>query len=169
MFSSGIFWGLFIIAFGLIMLIKHFFNFDLPVFRIMFGIFLILLGLSVLFSHPKSIIHTDDQSVVFGNKGMFYEDGQKEYSAVFSNADLDLTAIDKVVEHKIEINCIFSEMTVYLNKGTKVILKSDAVFGSVNTPEPEISLQASDSIEVIVPTVKIKASAVFGKINFIRK
>ena len=169
MFNSGIFWGIFIIAFGVVMIIKHLFSLDIPVVKIMFGVFLILLGFSVLFARPKFMIHSDDHTVVFSNKGLTFHENEDEYVSVFSNAELDMTSIDKVIDETIEINSVFSEMTVLLNKETKVNLRSDAVFGSVTKPDAEIVKEVPDSVETTIPTINIKATAVFGKITFVRK
>lgn len=45
---TGVFWGIFLILIGISVLIKIFFNIDFPVFRIIIGLLFIIIGINIL-------------------------------------------------------------------------------------------------------------------------
>ena len=47
--GAGIFWGAFLLLLGVALIVKVVFNVDFPVFKVLIGIFLVLLGLKVIF------------------------------------------------------------------------------------------------------------------------
>ena len=47
--GAGIFWGAFLLLLGIALIIKVVFQVEFPVFKVVVGIFLVLIGLKVLF------------------------------------------------------------------------------------------------------------------------
>jgi hypothetical protein len=173
MCNSGIFWGILVIVFGIGLLVKHIFNLDFPVFKVVLGLALVLIGIRIILSKSVCRPHHDnwsdkDNSVVFSNKQILFNEAENEYNVVFSSSVLDFTKIDTSTEHKIKLNCVFGDMKILVNPRTKVILESDVVFGNVSNPEEtQYSPEGiADSNQIVL---KLKTSAVFGTIKIIRK
>lgn len=164
-FNSGLFWGIIVIAFGAAILVKHIFNLDFPVIKVVFGVALILIGIKVLlFKGSQSSCESGDKSnVVFGERTMYYSVDNNEYNSIFSSSVLDLTKIETTNDKKIKVSCVFGNMKIIINQQTKLIIDSDVVFGSISNPDENT---ANDSNQVIL---KLKADAVFGNIKIVRQ
>jgi hypothetical protein len=164
-YNSGLFWGIIIIVLGAAILIKHIFNLDFPVIKIVFGVALILIGLKFLIfkSDYKGYQAGDKNNVVFGERTMYYSPDNSEYNAVFSSTILDLSKLDKSTDRKIKVSCVFGNMKIILNQQTKLIIDSDVVFGNISNPDENT---VSDSNQIVL---KMKADVVFGNIKIIRK
>jgi predicted membrane protein len=170
MFNSGVFWGILIVVIGVSLLVKHIFHLDFPIIKVVIGMALILIGIRFMFS--KSHKHTEftyqdskENSVVFGNKQMVFNEDQGEYNSVFSSAVLDFTKIDKSTDYKIKVNSVFGDLKILVNNRTKVVLESDVVFGNISNPNEFQNMDSLDSNQIVL---KLKASAVFGSIKIIR-
>ena len=164
-YSSGLFWGIIMIMFGAAILVKHLFNLDFPVFKMVFGVALILIGLRVLVfkDHHSKCNMGDNNNAVFGDRTMYYSTDNTEYNAVFSSSVLDLTKLEKSTDQKIKVSCVFGNMKIIINQQTKLIIDSDVVFGTISNPDEG---NMSDSNQIIL---KMKADAVFGSIKIVRQ
>jgi hypothetical protein len=165
-YSSGLFWGIIVIVLGAAILVKHIFNLDFPVIKVVFGVALILIGLRVLVfkdSHSLSCQAGDKNNVVFGERTMFYTAENTEYNAVFSSAVLDLTKVEASNDARIKVSCVFGNMKIIINQRTKLIIDSDVVFGSISNPDEKT---VADSNQIIL---KMKADAVFSNIRIVRQ
>lgn len=164
-YSSGLFWGVIIIVLGVAILVKHIFNLDFPVVKVVLGVALILFGLKVLvFKGSNPFCKPDDKNnVVFGERTMYYSVDNNEYNSVFSSTVLNITKLDSVQDNKIKVTCVFGNMKIIINKQTKLIIDSDVVFGSISNPNDS---QESDSNQIVL---KMKAEAVFGNIKIVRE
>jgi hypothetical protein len=165
-YNSGLFWGIIVIILGAAILIKHIFNLEFPVIKVVFGVALILLGLRVLVfkdSHNHCCPQGDQNNVVFGEKNMIYSADNNEYNAVFSSAVLDLTKLEASIDHRIKVSCVFGNIKIVINPQTKLIIDSDVVFGSISNPDEN---KVADSNQIIL---KMKADAVFGSIRIVRE
>lgn len=163
--NSGLFWGILIIVMGAAILVKHIFNMNFPVIKVVFGVALILIGLRLLVfkEHRMKCQTNDSNNVVFGERSMYYTVDNNEYNAVFSSTILDLTKIKASDDARIKVSCVFGDMKILINQQTKLIIDSDVVFGSISNPDENT---VADSNQI---SLKIKADAVFGSIRFIRQ
>jgi hypothetical protein len=164
-YNSGLFWGIIVIVLGAAILVKHIFNLDFPVIKVVFGVALILIGLRILvFKGPHSGCQAGDKNnVVFGERTMYYTVDNNEYNAVFSSTVLDLTKLEPSDNPKIKVSCVFGNMKIIINQHTKLILDSDVVFGNISNPDDN---SVADSNQIIL---KMKADAVFGNIKIVRQ
>ena len=164
-YSSGLFWGVIIIVLGVAILVKHIFNLDFPVVKVVLGVALILFGLKVLvFKGSNPVCKPDDKNnVVFGERTMYYSVDNNEYNSVFSSTVLNITKLDSAQDNKIKVTCVFGNMKIIINKQTKLIIDSDVVFGSISNPNDNTE---SDSNQIVL---KMKAEAVFGNIKIVRE
>jgi len=135
----GLFIGVLIILLGLGIIVNVIFGIHIPVFKVLFGLILIFIGLKIIlgpwFFPP--IRHGESGNAIFQERIYrgFIRDS-KEYNAVFGKAVIDLQDIElKEKVTRIKINAVFGSADVILNKATPVRIKADAVFGGVQLPE----------------------------------
>jgi hypothetical protein len=135
----GIFIGVLIILLGLGIIVNVIFHIHIPIFKILFGLVLIFIGLKIILGpwFPFPIRHREYGNAVFHERT--YRDfprDSKEYNAVFGKAVVDLRDVElKEKVTRIKINAVFGSAEVILNKATPVRIKADAVFGGVQLPE----------------------------------
>jgi len=168
--NQGVFWGVMIIFFGLILLVKQMFHLEFPVIKVFIGVFLVMLGIKLLFFRTFTFNNpSKGGDVVFGSKEMNFITDIKEYNTVFGSLELDMRDLKVSPQGQYEINAVFGETTVILNNNTKVNLRSDVVLGSVEGPKPIETFEFESVLDSTIVEVEIKASAVFGSISFKRK
>ena len=135
----GLFIGVLIILLGLGIIINVIFHIHIPIFKILFGLVLIFIGLKIIFgswiSFPSS--QGNSGNVIFQERTYRGLSGDcKEYNAVFGKAVVDLRGIelkDKIT--RIKISAVFGGAEVLLSEATPVRIKADAVFGGIHLPE----------------------------------
>lgn len=130
---SSIFWGIVIIFFGLSIIFKAVFNLDVPVFRIVFSIIIIYIGLSML-TGTSGIKNTKNKAV-FQEKKLEYQKNVSEYSVIFSKGDLDLTKIILTENKSIEYNVVFGSGELTINSKTPAKITASAAFGETKLPD----------------------------------
>jgi predicted membrane protein len=166
--------GVFFLLLGLSIILKAVFKIDLPVFRVLFALFLIYLGVRMLYGdygwHIKGEPFRDKHSAVFseGDFEWSAEDGHRNYSVVFGDGKLDLTGATGV--DPVEVNSVFGNMDVFLDPKKLTQIRANAVFGDVSMPDGQSvsfgSLQARSPDQPGEPKLKVHAHCVFGSVRF---
>jgi predicted membrane protein len=162
---TGTFWGVFLILIGITVLVRVFFNIDLPIIRIFFGVLIIAIGINILFGRSMTWKETD--TIMFG-EGEFKSSGNRgEYTVVFGRGITDLTDLKKDTNEKIEINTIFGENIVYLKKGIPISVKASSAFGQIDFPDGNNAVfgsynYTSPEFKKDKPYVRIEMNTVFG-------
>ncbi len=135
----GLFMGVLIILLGVGIIVNVIFHIHLPIFKILFGLFLIYIGLRIIFgswiSFP-SFLGNSGNAVFQERTYRGLPRDSKEYNAIFGKAVVDLRGIylkEKVTI--IKINAVFGGAEVLLSESTPVRIKADAVFGGVQLPD----------------------------------
>jgi hypothetical protein len=171
----GLLIGVLIIFFGLGIIIDVVFHVNIPVGKILFGLFLIYIGLKIILggSFPSPItVHGHPGDTLF-NERTFHgpSSDSKEYNAIFGKAMVDLRGIElKEKVTRIKVAVIFGGAEVILDKNIPVRIKAEAVFGGVKLPENvtggfgSASYQ-SQNFEEDINYLLIEASSVFGGIE----
>jgi len=161
---SGGFWGVVLILLGVTVLLKAFFNLDIPVFRILFGFLIIVFGLSVFLGRPVGFSGKGD--AVFSD--VTFEAGEDKYNTIFGKAVLDLKNI-KIGEtnKEIEVSTVFGETIVYLDPKIPTIVTANAAFGEVRLPggnEASFGKKThnNSSYKEGKPHLKLNVNVVFG-------
>jgi hypothetical protein len=135
----GLFIGVLIILLGLGIIVNVIFHIHIPIFKILFGLILIFIGLKMIFGSWISFPPYQGRSgnVIFHERTYRgFSGDSKEYNAVFGKAVVDLRDIElKEKVTRIKINAVFGSADVILNEATPVRIKADAVFGGVQLPE----------------------------------
>jgi len=170
----GLLIGVMIILFGLGIIINVVFHVNIPVLKILFGLFLIYIGLRIIFGNslPFSAHHWRSGDAVFGNRTYHSLPGDSnEYNAVFGKVMVDLRGIElKEKVTRVKVTAVFGGAEVILDKNMPVRIKADAVFGGVNLPENvaggfgSASYQ-SQNFDENKNYLLIEASSVFGGIE----
>jgi hypothetical protein len=135
----GLFIGVLIILLGLGIIVNVIFHIHIPIFKVLFGLILIFIGLKIIFGSWISFPSSQGKSgnVLFQERTYRGLAGDsKEYNAVFGKAVIDLRGIElKEKVMQIKINVVFGGAEVILSETTPVRIKADAVFGGVQLPE----------------------------------
>ena len=174
--GAGIFWGAFLLLLGIALIIKVVFQVDFPVFKVLVGIFLILLGIKVLFG--RFIIpshHFEPEETIFSERTYDDPESGKEYTVLFAKGVYDFTNVDlsKGSFHT-KISTIFGGTQIIVPRDVPVKITADAVFAGAELPDGNTavfgsSVYQSDSWTPDTASINIKAEVVFGGIQVIRR
>jgi predicted membrane protein len=167
-FSTAIFWGIVIALIGVSIIMKEVFEVSFPFFRILFGVFLLWLGVKVMFGIR---FKNTEHSIAFDNRTLKYDTEHNEYQVVFGNATFDFT--DVVISdetQKAGVKTIFGNGTVLVNSLTPVEFKMNTAFGQVQSPGNSAngfgnSAWVSPGCDLSKPHLVIEGNAVFGKLE----
>jgi predicted membrane protein len=131
----GIFWGVFFILLGLSVILKAVFHIDIPLIRILFALFLIYMGIRMLVGWKGCCPwnRAEKGTVMFGEAEIKHAPGEREHNVLFGKAIVDLT-----------------QLTV---KDQDIPVEVNAVFGAA-----EIRLNP------LVPT-RVNGSSAFGSVS----
>lgn len=171
--------GLFFILIGLEILLKLFFHISLPLFRILFALLFIYLGVCMLTGRRVFWgTHAGccgNKSEVFGSYNENYKDKETSggrVSIVFGEKNLDLTGLKiKGEKASFKLDCVFGDIKVTLDKGIPVRITGNSAFGLVELPGSNKVAFGENKYEspgftAGKPYIEINASAVFGHISF---
>ncbi|MBK7960069.1 MAG: hypothetical protein IPK04_01865 [Bdellovibrionales bacterium] len=161
---KSMFWGLFFIAIGVLFLVNYVFGIHLPVFRILFALFLIYLGVSFLFGSFgmkfSSGSHSTENKAIFSKSEFDFkvssgpgmespgggvkagenvaeevgEDDPRYFQTVFGNSKLDLSGRQDLKGQKLRLTTVFGHTRILVKKGTPLWVDSTTVFGSTRLP-----------------------------------
>ncbi|HBR28451.1 MAG TPA: hypothetical protein DD789_03315 [Firmicutes bacterium] len=166
---NGIFWGGFLIVLGLLAVFKAVFHLNISVFRIAVALFLIYIGLSMLFGGPH--FHVENNTVLFGDRELIVAE-QDEYNVVFSRGLVDFS--DLPTEHRnrsFEVNVVFGQGMIKINPAVPMIIKVSSVFAGAQLPDGNRVTMGdytyrtpsyADNNEAI----RVEANVVFGNLIF---
>jgi hypothetical protein len=160
------FWGIFLISSGLFLILKHYMNWNIPTGRVLIGLFLVSLGLSILIG---GVGIKDGNNVVFNEGRLSTISADKDYNIVFGQGILDLTDVPSdQLDKRIEVNTVFATSEIILPKDISVFIQADAAFASTEFPDgSQISFGdttwQSDSGKEGSADLTIKMSTVFGR------
>ena len=162
---SLVFWAVFCVLAGIVLLIRQFARTVFSPSKVIGGLFILLLGISLLLS-PSSGISTNDQVVFDQGSAVMISGG--EHSCVFGQSTVDLTSATSGSD--IEINCVFGQCDVKLPADVSVDVTANCAFGSVSGVD--IGSVSFGEAEYLYPgegePIKIEINTVFGQTTLIR-
>lgn len=174
--GAGIFWGAFFLLLGIALVIKVVFQIDFPVFKVLVGIFLILLGFKVLFGrfgiHDR---HFEPEETVFHEKVYDQPERGKEYTVLFGKGVYDFTGVDlENGTFHAKISTVFGGSQIIIPRDTPVRIKADAVFAGAELPDRNTAVfgttvYESDSWSIDTACIDIKVDVVFGGVQVIER
>jgi len=144
----------------------------IPVFNILFGAFLILLGLSMFTGkHVGDYLHISKPNLaIFKESNFSYNSSEKEYTTIFGNTTLDLTN-QKIVENKeVKIVTLFANSNLLLDKNSSFKIKATTLFGTSQLPSKHSEgfgevAETSSSFDENKPYFDIEIVSLFGNSN----
>ena len=95
--------GVFLIVIGVSFILDQFFNIDIPVLRVTFGLFVVYIGLNIVFKSFNVGVRKEvtDRKAIFGSSNFKYSQGdgaeghfKNKYDVVFGSGSLDLSDVD---------------------------------------------------------------------------
>ncbi|MBN2699705.1 MAG: hypothetical protein JXR52_12840 [Bacteroidales bacterium] len=174
--GAGLFWGVFILLLGIALIIKVIFNIDFPVIKILFGLFLIFLGLKLLFG--RSFLphgHIGPEETIFNERVYAHPENGKEYSVLFAKGVYDFTNVDlSEGDFNVKINTVFGGSVIKINREMPVRIEANAVFAGAELPDGNTAVfgaaqYVTDSWSRDTASLNVKADVIFGGLQVIRK
>jgi hypothetical protein len=169
----GLFIGVLVILLGLGIIVNVIFHIHIPIFKVLFGLILIFIGLKIIFGSTISFPSYQGKAgnVIFQERAYRgFPGDSKEYNAVFGKVVVDLRGIElKEKVTQIKVNAVFGGAEVILSDTTAVRIRADAVFGGVQLPENSAgafgtSFYQSKNFDENQNYLLIEGSSVFGGI-----
>lgn len=177
------FWAILLISVGTVLLLNAIFGIDLPIMRILFGVFLVYIGVSILFGafHLRigNKISSDTEAIFSKSEFVYHSSGggdnnhsksriNREFTTVFGEGVLDLLDVevaDKSIP--IKVNSVFGTTTIKIKRGLPFRVKSNVVFGSAELPERNYNALGqfqynSPAAGESGPALRIELNVVFG-------
>ena len=174
--GAGLFWGAFLLLLGIALIIKVVFNVDFPVFKVLVGIFLILMGIKVLFGRfliPSH--HFEPEETIFNERVYDNPEPGKEYTVLFARGVYDFTNVDlSKGSFYVKISTVFGGTQIIISRDMPVKIKADAVFAGAELPDGNTAvfgsaIYESDSWSPDTAALDIKVDVVFGGVQVIRR
>jgi predicted membrane protein len=170
--APGLFWGVLLVLIGLAAIFRV--VFDVNLFGVLFALFLIFVGVSLLVGKPW-IFHGRKgvRDTMFEDKAVFEQPrDNSEYNVIFGRSVYDFRNV-KFPDNepiRIKINTVFGNSVIRINKDTPVKIKSDAVFASTLMPDGNSvafgTIQyTTDTFGVALNQLFIDAPVVFGSVQ----
>lgn len=163
---SGAFWGLLLIVLGVSLVVKYVFNIDFPVFRVIFAVFLVFVGIKLLvggFGHQS---HTS----MFAESRFDFVENHKDYSCAFGKTTLDLRNSEITEDTDIKASCAFGEFIIKINPETNIEIISSSAFGNLSLPDHSSHSFGNGNYKTpgfnkSKPVLRIKADVAFGNME----
>lgn len=170
---GGLFWGLVLIIIGISLIVKVVFKVDFPIMKVLFAFFFIYLGVKILAGNfGVSKFKTGPNDVVFGESGFVHRQSVPgQQNVVFGKGVFDFRNLnDSVLPAQVQINTVFGNSEILINKATPVVIKVDAAFAGAFLPNQNSTVLGSSNyqspgLDVTKPYLTIKADAVFSSLR----
>ena len=162
---SGVFWGVVLIILGLSVIVNMVFHIHIPVFRILFALLIIYVGLKVLTGGGFHPFKPDKNTIMFGETTV-KELLLKEYNVIFGKGNFDLSKASPS-ETTAELNTIFGASEVMIPSAFPVKIVVDSVFAGAQLPDGGTvsfgsSTYKTPGYDESKPHLSLKASVIFG-------
>lgn len=174
--GAGLFWGAFLLLLGIALIIKVVFQIDFPVFKVVVGVFLVLLGLKVLFGRTLwKHGDFDPQDTIFSEKTYDMPERGKEYTVLFGKGVYDFTDVDlSNGPYRTKISTVFGGSQIIIPRDVPVRIKADAVFAGAELPGGQTavfgeSVYESEEWAPGVAGIEIEVDVVFGGVQVVRR
>ncbi len=172
-FFSGIVWGALLILFGISLILKYTLNIDIPVIRIFFALFLIYLGVKIIFGgfHKEQA----GPNVFFHCRNVQAAAKDGEYNVVFGKGVIDLTGVPfKGQDMTVAANTVFGSSTVKIKKDIPTLVRANAAFGNAKLPDGNTAavgtyLYKNKAYQEGKPCLTLNLNVVFGEFDLLEE
>lgn len=166
--STGAFWGVVIILFGLSILLKEVFHVHIPFVKILFGLLLVYWGVKMIAGgFMKS---GSGNAAVFGKSNMEYDERHDDYDIVFGSGTIDLFKMETPTEKKkIEVSVVFGNGVLIINDSIPMKIEMNSVFGTNILEDRRVNAlgtthNTTSAYKEGQPFIKLETNVVFGKL-----
>jgi hypothetical protein len=166
--STGAFWGVIIILFGISILLREVFHVHIPFFKIIIGLLFIYWGVRMI---AGGIWRRPGSTAIFGESGMQYDSRQDDYDIVFGSGTIDLFKMETPVHNrKVEVSVVFGSGTLIINDSIPMKIEMNSVFGSSVLQDRRINAfgKTYNTTSAYVegqPYVLLETNVVFGRLD----
>ena len=170
---TGVFWGVVLILIGLGVIINVVFGIRIPIFRTIFALFLIYLGIQMLTG--TSFWNKSKKAAVFEEKKIEVTTASDKYDVVFGKGEIDLSGIKlKDRNVRVDINTVFGGSVIKINPALPTKIMASSAFGGAHLPDGNVVAfgqytYKNDSFKDAKIYLLINASVIFGGIKFVVK
>jgi len=170
--APGLFWGVLLVLIGLAAIFRV--VFDVNLFGVLFALFLIFVGISLLVGKPWMFHRSrGDNHILFEERSVHAQPpDNSEYNVIFGKSVYDFRDITFPDNRpvKIKVNTVFGNTVIRVSRKTPVKVQSDAVFASASMPDGNSvafgSIQYNtDTFAVNLNHLFIEADVVFGAVE----
>jgi hypothetical protein len=165
---DAVFWGALLIVAGVLLIVRKYVPFNLPIGRIIVALVFVYLGVRIIVGGTAL---RNENTVVFGSRTTLAGDAaaSRDYNVIFGSGDIDFTSLPADGATR-EVNVIFGSGTLRLNPDTPVQVRMSSAFGSVRTPDGSTvsfgdRTWTSPAYREGSPALRVKAAAVFGSLS----
>lgn len=166
--STGVFWGVIIILFGLSIILREVFHVHIPFIKIIFGGVLIYLGVKMI---AGGIWRRPTNTTVFNEGNMHYDARHDDYDIVFGSGTIDLFKMETPTQNrKIEVSVVFGSGELIINDSIPMKIEMNAVFGASILHDKRInalgkSYNTTSAYVEGQPYILLETNVVFGKLE----
>jgi hypothetical protein len=161
-----LFWGTLLILIGLQLLVSAIFGIDLPILRLAFGVWIVYLGISLLYGIMPWRTYLYHWSTNSTHKT--HTKDSSSYSVVFGTQHLNFADLDFTVQTEKATNTVFGTTYVTLDPTIPTLINASATFGTVIFPDNSQVASGSESYNNYsnsdVPVLILNVNAVFGTV-----
>lgn len=166
--------GLFFLVLGVSLLVEKILGIDIPVFRSFFAVFLIYLGVKILFGGYGIKAHkvASSHQAIFSQSAFSHEQGNKnEYETVMGKSTLDLSKQDVTnMLEPIKVTTVMGDTKIILPKNSAYKITASSVLGNVSLPNDTKNalgnmLYESDLFRTNGKGLEIKIDVVMGNLK----
>lgn len=164
-----LFVGMVIVLAGASLILEAVFKIHIPLLRIAFGLFFIVLGARIVFGPWPHLAAGQPHAAVMSEQrfapGPAVGDRLK-YDVVFGRAEVDLTGLSPL-DHDVfvEVNAVFGDVLVMVDPTVALEVDSSAAFGMTRLPDRQTVAFGSAHYQGSAragPRLELKLNAVFG-------
>ena len=165
------YWGAIIILAGVLLIVRNVFKVDLPVMGIIFPIFIITIGISLLTGSRGEAKGWTGKHIIFSDQQFDTISGNERYSVVFGKGSYDLRSLrptDKDIN--VDISCAFGGVEILINPTIPMRIKVSSAFGGGQMPDGHTvafgeRVYKTQAYREGMPCVVIKANVAFGGVE----
>ena len=164
---SGFFWGVMLIAAGVLMVLKNLLRLNIPVFKLLLGVFFVYLGISMLIG---GFSRRSGDEILFSSGTLKADEMQKDYNVIFGQGKIDFASLapcDTV--RTFDVNVIFSGAELLIDSSMQFEVKTSAVFASADLPnDKKVSFgsgQYKANQDSAQAKIVINSNVVFGTLR----
>ena len=169
---DGIFWGVFLVALGVWIMVRRYVPVNIPIVRIIFAVVFVYVGVRILITGPGMGIR-DRNTIVFSDTHMNWSSSSRgnDYNIIFSNGSVDLSDLTASGGNVYkEVNVVFGSGTLRINPAVPMEIDMTGVFGTIRSPNGNSTSfrdtrYTTPAYKAGEAAVRIKATAVFGTLN----